>query len=132
MPLEVEASRPTLEAMKEALGDEYDMDTLDMRPQESHTHILASASVDNTICLWLLSDTLTLQRTLTEKYSEISAMALPQHDGWQGVLVTGYENGSLKVWNLLGTERTSRISAHQNTVSCLTTASHMYVKGTIL
>ena len=85
----------------------------------------ASASVDNTICLW--NNQMKLIKSWKEKQSEISAfLFLPQHD----CCITGHDNGTLKVWGILH-EKIFRFPSHDNTVSSVGLGGHLLYRGKI-
>jgi WD40 repeat protein len=86
---------------------------------------LATASVDNTICLW--SSSMVLLKQFKEKYSEISAFLTltTQNQGW---LVSGHDNGSLKFWSL-SKDKTFRFAAHDNTISGVYEGFHRLNRG---
>eukprot|EP01065_Artemidia_motanka_P011779 TRINITY_DN16422_c0_g1_i1.p1 TRINITY_DN16422_c0_g1~~TRINITY_DN16422_c0_g1_i1.p1 ORF type:complete len:753 (+),score=286.51 TRINITY_DN16422_c0_g1_i1:67-2325(+) len=98
---------------------------------------VVSASVDNTICFWSVLDSLQCTKTLTEKgrNSEISAfLYIPQ----ERIVVTGHENGSLRVWNPQ-TDKSWRVgvggvtgAGHTNTVSSLAYAGSRYSMAGVL
>eukprot|EP01063_Lacrimia_lanifica_P031034 TRINITY_DN5042_c0_g2_i1.p1 TRINITY_DN5042_c0_g2~~TRINITY_DN5042_c0_g2_i1.p1 ORF type:complete len:755 (+),score=253.20 TRINITY_DN5042_c0_g2_i1:81-2345(+) len=83
---------------------------------------LISASVDNTICTWSVAQQIQNTKTYQEKYSEISAFLYLADER---VVVTGHENGSLKVWNLQ-TGKTWRVSGHTNTVADVAQGLHRF------
>ena len=111
----------------------------DKTPVENNLSLL-SASADNTIRVWSILQTLDNTKTLVEKYSEISACI---YIADEKTVVTGHENGSLKMWGLQ-TEKTHRVAGtfssllpppspppnhptgHSNTISAIAYGTHRY------
>ena len=88
---------------------------------------MISASVDNTIRSWSVVQSLQCTKTMFEKYSEISAfLYLPE----ERVIVTGHENGSLKMWSMQ-LDKTWRVAGHTNTISSIAYATHRYTPSGI-
>ncbi|GFR51000.1 hypothetical protein Agub_g13326, partial [Astrephomene gubernaculifera] len=76
-----------------------------------------SASLDNTVRLWDPYDMECL-RVIEEGCSEISAMTF--YEGWN-LLVTGHDNGDIRLWNL-DTSHSVTLRQHSNTVTSLALA----------
>ncbi|EFJ40323.1 hypothetical protein VOLCADRAFT_99881 [Volvox carteri f. nagariensis] len=77
-----------------------------------------SASVDNTVRLWDPYD-MGCIRVMEEATSEISAMTF--FEGWN-LLVTGHDNGNIRLWNLDTGHATTLKDKHTNAVTALSLA----------
>uniref|UniRef100_A0A7S0MZX6 Uncharacterized protein n=1 Tax=Pyramimonas obovata TaxID=1411642 RepID=A0A7S0MZX6_9CHLO len=76
-----------------------------------------SASLDNTVRMWDAYDMVCL-RTLEEHRSDLASMRFCEA---HNVLVTGHDDGTVRLWNL-DTSSTINMRKHENTVSCILTA----------
>ncbi|PNW82472.1 hypothetical protein CHLRE_06g280350v5 [Chlamydomonas reinhardtii] len=83
-------------------------------PGGDHDYRIFSASIDNTVRLWDPYDMACI-RVMEELSSEISAMTF--YEGWN-LLVTGHDNGDIRLWNL-DTGSTTTLRQHTNTVTSL-------------
>ncbi|PNH10255.1 Outer row dynein assembly protein 16 [Tetrabaena socialis] len=86
-------------------------------PSGDHDYRIFSASLDNTMRLWDPYDMACI-RVMDEVKSEVSAMTF--YEGWN-ILVTGHDNGDIRLWNL-DTSNTVTLRQHNNTVTSLTLA----------
>ncbi|GIL56264.1 hypothetical protein Vafri_11611 [Volvox africanus] len=77
-----------------------------------------STSLDNTVRLWDPYDMACI-RVMEETTSEISAMTF--FEGWN-LLVTGHDNGDIRLWNLDTGHATTLKDKHTNAVTALTLA----------
>jgi WD40 repeat protein len=91
---------------------------------ETQDVAFVTAGVDNKVCLW--SSRLSLVRAFTEKFSEISSFCFLPHLDF---CVTGHDNGSVKFWGL-GSDRSVRFTAHDNTISFVAEGLHRLEKRT--
>lgn len=82
-----------------------------------HDFRIFSASIDNTMRLWDPYDMACI-RVLEESISEVSAMTY--YEGWN-IVVTGHDNGDIRLWNL-DSSSTTTLRQHTNTVTALTLA----------
>lgn len=89
---------------------------------ETQDVAFVTAGVDNKVCLW--SSRLSLVRSFNEKFSEISSFCFLPHLDF---CITGHDNGSVKFWGL-GSERSSRFTAHDNTISTVAEGLHKVEK----
>ncbi|KAG2447723.1 hypothetical protein HYH02_007183 [Chlamydomonas schloesseri] len=83
-------------------------------PGGDHDYRIFSASIDNTVRLWDPYDMACI-RVMEEMHSELSAMTF--YEGWN-LLVTGHDNGDIRLWNL-DTCSTVTLRQHTNTVTSL-------------
>ena len=86
---------------------------------------MCSGSWDGSICVWG-GAALELERTLRDEEDESRVWSLA---AWEGNLISGHEDGAIRVWNVATGARDRKLEGHTNAVVCLAVSGTRLVSG---